>query len=167
MNLELVFHLTLLFATVTTIMTTGLVFTFAVVVMPGIAKFNDVQFIRVFQLMDGIIQGNDWRFMLVWVGSALALLLATVCGYFYLNGIASVSLLIACAMYILGLQLPTILINVPLNNRLQAVNTDSSTEAELIAARDDFEDRWNRWNNRRTLVGIIVSIILLLVHRLV
>ena len=37
---------------------TGFIFTYAVVVMPGFAKLDDRDFIRSFQVTDGVIQNN-------------------------------------------------------------------------------------------------------------
>ena len=52
----------------------GFLFAFAVVVMPGIRRLNDKEFIRAFQVMDRVIQNNQPSFMLVWVGSVITLI---------------------------------------------------------------------------------------------
>lgn len=62
--------------------------------MPGIRSLNDREFIRVFQVTDRIIQNNQPIFVLVWVGSIVTL------------------------VYLFGVQLPTVIINIPLNNKL-------------------------------------------------
>ena len=54
----------------------GLLFTFAVVAMPGLAKLSDREFIRAFQVMDGVIQDRQPLFVVVWVGSVVALVAA-------------------------------------------------------------------------------------------
>ena len=64
----------------------GFVFAFAVVVMPGIKHLKDAEFIRAFQVMDRIIQNNQPLFILVWVGSALALIVAAGLGIAELTG---------------------------------------------------------------------------------
>ena len=56
----------------------GFLFAFAIVTMPGIKNLNDREFIRAFQGIDGIIQNNQPIFMLVWVGSVVALLASAV-----------------------------------------------------------------------------------------
>ena len=56
----------------------GFLFAFAAVVMPGIRSLDDGGFIRAFQVMDRIIQNNQPLFVLVWVGSVLALVAAAV-----------------------------------------------------------------------------------------
>lgn len=59
----------------------GLLFACAIVTMPGIKSLNDGEFVRAFQVMDGVIQNNQPLFMLVWKGSTLSLLLAAILGF--------------------------------------------------------------------------------------
>ena len=42
--------------------------------MPGLSNFNDKEFIKVFQVTDGIIQNNQPIFILIWVGSIMSVL---------------------------------------------------------------------------------------------
>ena len=56
--------------------------------------------------------------MLVWVGSIPILLTATVFGVLELAGPRRVMLIVAASSYMLAVQLPTLAINVPLNNKL-------------------------------------------------
>ena len=48
----------------------GLLFSYAILVMPGIKSFDDKNFIKTFQVTDRIIQNNHPLFMLVWFGLA-------------------------------------------------------------------------------------------------
>jgi uncharacterized membrane protein len=135
----------------------GLVFAFAVVVMPGIQGLGDRDFLRAFQAMDGVIQRNQPVFMLVWVGSVLVLLVTAVMGLWWLAGVERMLLLLAAAIYLFGVQVPTAVVNVPLNNRLQAQDLDGLSEAQLREARTAFEGRWIRWNAIRTVLAILTS----------
>ena len=99
--------------------------------------------------------------MLVWLGSALALLASTVLGILRLEGLDRVLLVVACAIYIFGVQVPTITINIPLNNHLQSQDLDSMTESELLATTEKFESRWLRWNTIRTVIATLTTILLL------
>ncbi|HBQ98891.1 MAG TPA: hypothetical protein DD761_10310 [Cyanobacteria bacterium UBA11691] len=65
--------------------------------------------------------------------------------------------------YLLGVQLPTFTINIPLNKQLQALNVDRMDEAMHESARLDFEPRWNQWNLTRTPLACFVSALLILV----
>jgi len=70
-------------------------------------------------------------------------------------------LLAATFLYIIGVQAPTIVLNVPRNNTIQTVNVDTSNATALQQARIEFEDVWNRSNQFRTVMSIIVTVILL------
>ena len=65
MSLELLFQIALIMAAFLTSLVAGFLFSFAVVVMPGIRQLEDRSFIRSFQVMDGIIQNNQPLFVLV------------------------------------------------------------------------------------------------------
>lgn len=139
----------------------GLVLTFAIVVMPGIRTLGDLDFLKSFKAMDRVIQNNQPIFMLVWLGSALVLLASTVLGIWRLEGLDRILLIVACAIYIFGVQVPTITINIPLNNHLQIQDLDTMTESELLATTEMFESRWLRWNSIRTVFAILTTVLLL------
>ncbi|MEM6688800.1 MAG: DUF1772 domain-containing protein [Planctomycetota bacterium] len=140
----------------------GLVFAFAVVVMPGIRNLNDRDFIRAFQVMDRVIQNNQPLFMLVWVGSAVSLIASACLGITQVEGANLVLLVAATCAYLFSVQLPTIAINIPLNNRLQTLNVEVMDETDRQLARDSFETRWNRWNVIRTLFACLTTAMLLI-----
>ena len=143
----------------------GLVLGFAVVVMPGIAKLSDREFLAAFKRMDRIIQDRQPIFMLVWVGSILSTLVTLVLGTLELSGVARGVLWVACGLYLLAVQGPTIRINIPLNNAVQALDIESLNDAAVAEARARFEAPWNRWNRFRTLAAI-ASVVALLVLQL-
>ena len=151
------FPVALVVATFLASLVAGLLFVFAIVVMPGIKRLPDREFIRAFQAMDGIIQNNQPLFVLVWVGSVVAVIAATLLGLGRLDGPAQVLMLSAAFAYVVGVQVPTVAVNVPLNNRLQAVNVDALDPATQQRARLDFEPRWNRWNAVRTVVASLAA----------
>ncbi|MDJ0709206.1 MAG: DUF1772 domain-containing protein [Woeseiaceae bacterium] len=139
----------------------GLVLTFAIVVMPGIKALGDREFLKSFKAIDRVIQNNQPVFMLVWLGSALMLLVSAVLGIWSLAGLDRILLLVACALYIFGVQVPTVAINIPLNNYLQSQNLDAITESAVRETTAKFESRWQRWNTIRTVVATLTTILLL------
>ena len=139
----------------------GFVFAFAFVVMPGIRSLTDREFIRAFQVMDRVIQNNQPMFMLVWVGSVVALVTSAVLGFGQLDGAGRLLLIFATLAYLFGVQLSTFTINVPLNNKLQTLDVDAINETARNAARQGFEPRWNRWNSFRTVFASLASALLL------
>jgi uncharacterized membrane protein len=164
---ELLFIVALTAGTVLTGLVAGLLFAFAVVTMPGIGTLGDREFIRAFQVMDGIIQDNHPLFMGAWLGSALLLIVSVVMGFHRIPSQLWIPLAIATSVYVAGVEIPTAAINVPLNNALQRVDTGNAPDETVIAARRDFEVRWNRWNRRRTVVATAVTTALVLLVGLI
>ena len=137
-------------------------FAYAVVIMPGINKLDDRQFIKTFQVTDQIIQNNSPLFMLLWVGSILMLLISIGTGFNQLEGIEKMMLISAGIAYLVGVQLTTIVIHLPLNNQLQKVQLDDMNNDQCLKVRREFEEPWNRSNRRRTAVACGVSFLLVL-----
>ena len=156
------FQVTLIIATFLCSLVAGFLFAFAIVVMPGIKSLNDKGYIRAFQVIDLVIQNNQPIFMLVWIGSVVALIFSVVLGFGQLDGIERMLIIIATLVYVLGVQLPTITINIPLNNKLQTLEVDALDVTAHKAAREDFEPRWNRWNLIRTVLSSLVSALLII-----
>ena len=154
-------EIALLVSTLLCALVAGLVFTFAIVVMPGIKNLGDLGFLESFKAMDRVIQDNQPIFMLVWLGSAVVLLGSTVLGIWQLAGLERITLVVACAIYLFGVHVPTITINIPLNNRLQSQDLKTMTTSELQEARAGFESRWLRWNAIRTVLAILTTALLL------
>lgn len=155
------FDVVLVVATLLCTLNAGFLFAFAAVVMPGLKAFNDSEFILAFQKIDGVIQNGQPLFMLVWVGSAVTLLVATVLGFSQLEQFEFALLMIACIAYFIGVQLSTVSINIPLNNQLQALDCFTEDSETLTKARTSFESRWDKWNRCRTIVAIGVSLLLI------
>ena len=144
----------------------GLLFGFAIVVMPGIAKLTDKEYLLAFKHMDGIIQNNQPLFILVWAGSILSIIITLILGIMNLGGTQMYLLVFASILYLFGVQLPTFRFNIPLNNSLQHLDIESLEESEAASSRVDFEIPWNRWNKIRAANAILtVSMLLLLLIR--
>ena len=141
---------------------TGFIFTYAVVVMPGFAKLDDRDFIRAFQVTDGVIQNNQPLFMLAWVGSIVSIVAIMILGFIELHGIERWTVFAIGFVYLLGVQGITIRIHLPLNNRLQRLEIDEMDPESLSKERNKFETRWNYFNNIRTLIAFAVSFSLML-----
>lgn len=159
-------HITLMLSILFCSLVAGLLFGFAIVVMPGIAKLTDKEYLLAFKHMDGIIQNNQPFFILVWAGSILSVIVTLVLGVMNLNGMQMYLLSTASVLYLLGVQLPTFRFNIPLNNSLQSLDIEKLNETESTLFRSNFEASWNRWNRFRTVNAIVtVSIFLLVLLR--
>lgn len=159
----MIFPVVLILATILCSLVAGFLFAFAVVVMPGIGRLKDDAFIRAFQAIDRVIQNNQPVFLLVWVGSVVAVVGAAALGSWALAGADRVLLIAAALIYLLCVQAPTAAINIPLNNQLHKVDPDAIDEPTRRRARNEFEDRWNRWNAIRTVAATVASTLLTLV----
>ncbi|MFQ5866349.1 MAG: DUF1772 domain-containing protein [bacterium] len=162
MSTEGIFQIALILAAFLCSLVAGFLFAFALVVMPGIKSLNHPEFIRAFQVMDRIIQNNQPVFVLLWVGSVVALVTSAVLGIGQLVGARRLLIIFAVLAYLLGVQLPTVTINIPLNNKLQTLDVDAMNETTQKAARQDFEPRWNLWNSIRTAFASLVSTLLII-----
>ncbi|MEM9484090.1 MAG: DUF1772 domain-containing protein [Cyanobacteria bacterium P01_F01_bin.116] len=157
------FQIILILATLLCSLVAGFLFAFASVVMPGIKKLNDREFIQAFQVIDGVIQNNQPIFVATWVGSIISLVAAAGLGIGQLDGTLRLLLLLTPLLYLLGVQLSTFTVNVPLNNKLQMLNVDAMGETALKTARLHFEPRWNQWNLSRTLLASLTSVLLMVI----
>ena len=156
------FETTLILAAFLCSLVAGFLFAFAIVIMPGINNLHDREFIRSFQVIDGIIQNNQPIFMLVWVGSILALMASVALGIGQQDITGRMLIIFSALIYLFGVQLPTMVINVPLNNKLQSLDIDAMNEASQKVARENFESRWNRWNKIRTALSSLASVLLII-----
>lgn len=162
-----IYQIALILATFLCSLVSGFLFAFALVVMPGIKSLNDREFLRAFQVMDRVIQNNHPLFILVWLGSVVALLTSVVLGVGQLDGAGLLHIIFAAITYLFGVQLPTITINIPLNNKLQTMDVDIMNETTQKAARNDFEPRWNRWNLIRTsFASLAATLLIILLFRI-
>lgn len=168
-----IFPVVLLFATLLCTLVAGFILLFAIVVMPGIGSLQDREFLHAFQVIDRVIQKNQPVFLFVWMGSALALFATAILSVWQLEGTSRALVIVATVVYFVGVQLPTVTVNIPLNNRLQTLDLkaadvesedlDKADIASYATERQLFEARWNRWNLIRTTFACFVSVLLLIV----
>ena len=125
--------ITLTLTTLLCSLVAGFVLAFAIVVMPGIRSLNDHDFLQAFKVIDRVIQQQQPIFVLVWLGSILSLVTAALVGIVQFDGVNRLLIGIAAAIYLLGVQLPTFTINVPLNNQLQMLQLDVISDRSVIA----------------------------------
>ena len=141
---------------------TGFIFTYAIVVMPGLSKLSDKEFLKAFQVTDAVIQNKQPIFMLTWIGSIVSVLSLILISITYV-GLSETWLIVLVALiYLLGVQGITILIHLPLNNQIQKLNLEKLKDENLRNERLNFENKWNFFNNIRTTIAFFVSLTLLI-----
>ena len=155
--------ISLVFAALTCSLVTGFIFTYAVVVMPGFSKLDDKEFLRAFQVTDGIIQNNQPLFMLTWVGSIISVISVIAISIFSLGFSEAWIIFIVGLIYLLGVQGITISIHLPLNNRIQSIDINNMNNQSLNKERTKFELRWNYFNKIRTFIAFSTSLLFLLI----
>jgi len=153
-------QITFITATILCSLVAGFLLAFSLVVMPGIKNLDDRNFLKAFRGMDLIIQNNNPIFMIVWVGSVLSIIALVIQGVKVYEGYKLLAVLAITIFYLLGVQLPTASINIPLNNRVQKLDLETLDEVSLKIERDHFERRWNRSNIIRTIFAVLTSILL-------
>jgi uncharacterized membrane protein len=140
----------------------GFIFTYAIVVMPGLSNLNDKDFLRTFQVTDAIIQNKQPLFLFIWIGSIVAIL-TTVLVSLLIVGLKETWLIVLIGVaYLLGVQGITIAIHIPLNNHIQKLKIQEQNDKTLADERLKFETKWNFFNTIRTGIAISVSGLLLI-----
>ena len=136
---------------------TGIILTYAIIVMPGLSRLDDRTFIRAFQVTDEIIQNRQMVFMLVWLGSIFLVVCTMGIAFLGLNGNIRWLIIVAGAVYLLGVQGITIFIHLPLNDHIQRVKVDEVDDETVHEQRLIFETKWNFFNRARTALGFCAT----------
>ena len=155
--------ISLIFSILSCSLVTGFIFTYAIVVLPGFSKLGDKEYIRAFQVTDGVIQNNQPLFMLTWIGSIISVLGAILASILSPDLGETWFIVLIGVVYLLGVQGITITIHLPMNNHIKDLNLDELDDQTLSKERLKLETKWNYFNNIRTGVGFFVSLSLLLI----
>ena len=151
----------LFFSILLSALVTGFILTYAIVIMPGLSNLDDKEFIKVFQVTDGIIQNNQPIFILIWIGSIVSVLSTIITSILCLGILDAWLIVFVGVVYLLLVQGITILIHLPLNKSIQNIDINSSNFQTLNKERKTFETKWNYFNNIRTIVAFFVVLIFL------
>lgn len=122
----------------------GLYATFAYAVMPGLRRADPMVGVVAMQRINAAILNPV--FMLIFAGGVIVGAAAVV-GYW--SGPLRWWVLGGLVLCVVGM-LITVVVNVPLNNRLEAAGAVSGAEAARVWS--DFAEPWVRWNIARALV---------------
>jgi uncharacterized membrane protein len=134
----------------------GLLLAFSVSVMPALGRQADAHGMRVMQTINIVILNP--LFLPLFVGTAFVCLALTV--LVLTRGAAGGWLAVAGAMlYVIGTFGITMGINVPLNNRLAALDPE---RRESWPVWRDYLTRWTWWNHVRTAAAALASLALTL-----
>ena len=157
-----VLDISLIFSILSCSLVGGFIFTYAIIVMPGLSKLNDKDFLRAFQVTDAIIQNKQPLFMFTWIGSIVAMLTTILVSLVSVGLSETWLILLIAAAYFLGVQGITVAIHIPLNNHIHNVEIEELNDGTLADERLKFETKWNFFNYIRTSIAISVSVLLLI-----
>ena len=158
-----ILDISLFFSILLSALVTGFILIYALVIMPGLSNFDDKEFIKAFQVTDGIIQNDQPIFILIWIGSIVSVLSTIITSILSLGILDAWLIIFVSVVYLLLVQGITILIHLPLNKSIQNIDINSSNFQTLSKERKVFETKWNYFNNVRTVVAFFVVLIFLLI----
>jgi uncharacterized membrane protein len=127
----------------------GLFFSFSVVVMPALARLPPVHGAVTMQTINRVILRP--LFLTLFLGTAM------VCGAVVLLAPTDLLRVVGAVLYLLGAFGVTIVVNVPLNNVLDAVAPESP---ELPGEWARYTARWTPWNHVRTVASTAAALVL-------
>ncbi|MAJ20635.1 MAG: hypothetical protein CMH02_02945 [Marinovum sp.] len=155
--------ISLIFAILFCSLVGGFIFTYSLVVMPGLSNLNNKDFLKAFQVTDAVIQNNQPLFMFTWIGSIVTILTTIVASLITVGLSEAWVIILVGAAYLIGVQGITVAIHIPLNNHIQKLNIEELNDKTLADERLKFEAKWHFFNKIRT--GIAISVcFLMLIH---
>ena len=131
--------ISLIFSILSCSLVGGFIFTYAIVVMPGLSKLNDKDFLRAFQVTDAVIQNKQPLFMFTWIVSIVAMLTTILVSLVSVGLPETWLILLIGVTYLLGVQGITVAIHIPLNNHIQKVKVEELNDETLANERLKFE----------------------------
>lgn len=134
----------------------GVFFAFSTFVMPALARLQPSQGITAMQSIN--ITAINPFFMIAVFGTAFACLVLAVFVLFKWQQLGAVPLLVGALLYLVGTIGVTVAYNVPLNDALAIVNSNSAEGATLWAK---YLNDWTLWNHVRTLASLAASALLM------
>ncbi|WP_343702770.1 anthrone oxygenase family protein [Chitinophaga sp.] len=148
-------NIVLALTAVTTALMAGLFYAYSFSVSPGLGRLADAEYIRAMQHINRAILNPVF-----YAGFMGTLLLLPFSAYLHYGQPLSVRfwcLAAAALVYAVGVFGITMAVNVPLNEALNAFNTEPASLSEIAARRAGFEVRWNTFNNLRTLFAVVAT----------
>lgn len=131
----------------------GLLYSYSCSVNIGLNVLPDEQYLNVMQSINRKIQ-NPY-FFICFIG-LLLLYPLTLWNLYHLDSKVSLYLLlIAAALYFIGVFGITVFGNVPLNDKLDHFVISTASKNEITAMRQAFETPWNKFHFLRTVSAIL------------
>lgn len=127
----------------------GVFFGFSTFVMKALAQLPRSQGAAAMQRINLVVLNP--AFLGVFVGTALLAVGCTIAAYIPWTPLRSSLLLAAAAFYLVGCFLVTMRLNVPMNDRLADLDSESAQSAEYWPV---YVREWTKWNHVRTAASL-------------
>lgn len=128
----------------------GVFFAFSTFVMKALSQLPAPQGIAAMQRINVVVLNP--LFLGVFVGTAVLAGICVVAGFFPWGSVRSLLLLAAGLLYVVGCFGVTVVFNVPRNERLARLGSDSAEAAEYWSV---YLREWLFWNHVRTLASLV------------
>ena len=132
----------------------GVYFSFSGFIMASFARIETSAGILAMQSINDVILRST--FMPLFFGTSFAATSVAVIALSDLSRSGASLILSASGLYVVGMFLCTVFVNVPLNNRLKEVDAHSAHGAQVW---DLYLRQWTRWNHVRTIASALSSVL--------
>lgn len=132
----------------------GLYFSFSTFINSALGRIETPAGIAAMNSINVVIVRSP--FMPLFLGSSLAALILACIALFHWHQPGSVAVFAGGLIYVVGMFLCTMVLNVPLNNALAAVDPASANGAEVWA---NFLRDWTFWNHVRTIASTVAMVL--------
>lgn len=132
----------------------GVYFAFSGFIMPAFGKIDAAQSIAAMNSINETILRS--LFMPLFFGSSIISVLLIIIAFVYWGEAGAELTLIAGAVYFFGMFVCTVLFNVPLNNSLAKLDTNSDNAHRVWSG---YLRNWTNWNHLRTVSSLITCIL--------
>jgi uncharacterized membrane protein len=137
----------------------GMMYVFSTFVMRGLDRTGPVQAITAMRGINTEANANA-AFLLPFFGAALLAIGVGVVAVIQWYQPGSGWLLAGAVLGIAGAVI-TVVFNVPLNNRLDAINPDGLSAADAAREWQVYLSSWTAWNHVRSATGVLAAILML------
>ncbi len=154
-----------LFLTIlTTGLSAGLFYAWAVSVIPGIKRIPDKSYLEAMQAINRAILNPG--FFIIFFGALLLMIWSVYLQYKVSSGLSFWMIALATVTYLTGNMGVTIFGNIPLNEMLDQIQLTTLSLEELKSTRHAYERQWNAFHRIRTIFSVVSFLLLLLAVRM-
>ena len=132
----------------------GVYFAFSGFIMQAFDKLDATQSIAAMNSINKTILHS--LFMQLFFGSSIISVLLIIVAFVQWNEAGTILILIAGAVYFIGMFVCTVLFNVPLNNTLARLDPNSTNAHQVWSL---YLKTWTNWNHLRTVSSLVTCIL--------